>query len=138
MGPVDPFKALRTYEGATPGPWGNYSWSGRCNIDHAPHGGAECKYDYTKSFGGDWERCVSAEGEVSLISFDDWGPVLNAADARHIARWDPETCREVVGLLEDVESMTDHVGEVEQDIAFNAWRKRLDALLSRIGASTHE
>lgn len=76
-------------EKATPGPWFNGNWSGRCFEDHEHRGGV-CKYKYEKVLSGDREdwfsKYVSAAKEgVQLIGSDDLGPILNIDDATFIA-----------------------------------------------------
>jgi hypothetical protein len=71
----------------TPGPWFVGDWSGQCHIDHR-HGNGDCKYDYAISHGDEWDRCVSAGSPgnpITLIGWNDYGPILSAADARLIA-----------------------------------------------------
>ena len=99
----DPLDVLRTYEKATPGPW--------LTDGNSPNGG----YDVMASQPEGWDRMVATCDRVG------------SADAHHIATWDPETCREVVEILQRFRAAV--VGEVGPR---NPNVMRLDALLVRI------
>jgi hypothetical protein len=78
---------------ATPGPWLNGAWSGRCHKDHRHRGPQEpdpCCYEYTLGHEDEKDREVSLENYCTLISDKD----IRLDDARLIA--------EVRTLLPDI------------------------------------
>jgi len=86
MTSLDELEAL--LEKATPGPWIKGDWRGQCHIKHAHSGPPECKYDYTIDTKGDSGRCLSIGGpedHVTLVGWNEWGPVLSAEDTALIA-----------------------------------------------------
>ena len=102
----DPFAPLKTWEGATPGPWDTQVYSDAMGVGH--------------TCGQPWMLRRVAKCDVGMPE--------EMADARHIATWDPDTCREVVALLE--------LAEAHLHPTFGAWHERLDALLTRLAKET--
>jgi hypothetical protein len=71
---------------ATPGPWRQGDWSGRCHQSHYPHPGPpECRYEYELRQDGSWASHVARENPITLIGGHDNGPWLDPADAAFIA-----------------------------------------------------
>lgn len=100
----------------TPGPWRLGYVSGTCHINHESKrhpGPPECVYNYTISADTDVNKCcVAALPNVQLIGFDDWGPVLNQADAAFIV----EACNAHDALVA-------RVAELETDAKRYQWLK---------------
>ena len=113
--PKDRFWRLREIiDAATPGPWS--ADEGFCKEDFAIVGADDsfvCEAPASR-----YDSCTIYEG--------------NPADARFIATFDPETAREVVGLLEEALGLIDDAGP-EEWTGPRQWHARLDALLDRIG-----
>ena len=70
-------------EKATTGPWSVGSVSGQCYMDHA-HGRARCDYQYTVS-GAQGVAFNGTDRPVTLVGWDDRGPILSAGDSAFIA-----------------------------------------------------
>ncbi len=85
----DPFAPLKTWAGTSPGPW---MTTCRQRDDVR---------DVAYYFKG------RAKFAIWVATFDTTQPECDA-DARHVATWDPATCREVVGLLEYARDMADN------------------------------
>lgn len=111
---TDPFKPLKTYEDATPGPW---------NKDET-HDGEEVFVTGQWDNPGDWD-------DRPIVATATEG--LTPGDARHIATWDPETCREVVGLLEAA-----YKAGALNKLPPMGWLGRIDALLAKLGEGDQE
>jgi len=80
--PADPLLKLRALlSEASPRPWFNGGWSGRCHMAHA-HGRGVCKYDYSKFDQETW--IASSKENLQIVSCDDYGEVLSKADAKLI------------------------------------------------------
>jgi hypothetical protein len=100
----DPFAPLKTWDGTSPGPW---------------------KQDH--------EYSVYNEDDVMIAHAVRHAPskYTSIDDARHIAAWCPETCREVVGLLKKAVPV---MGDALPDDAAGEWLCELGIFLSRLGA----
>ncbi len=98
----DPLEILRTGRDATPGPWTVYPDAGACYV-------------------------LSGDEHVATCGIKP--DAQDADDARHIATWSPETTREVVALLAEIDST---LRPMVCDVAPDDWCGRLDALLARV------
>ena len=96
---------------ATPGPWGNYSWGGKCRISHE-HDRIQCKYDMYKVDGDDFfGRYVSTEKCQTIVGANDYGPILNLPDAKFIAH----SPTDIAWLIERVKELEEKIDQIESD-----------------------
>lgn len=80
---------------ASPGPWALGEWSGRCHMDHYPHGRGQCLYQYKLVEAPD---VVSGPEPVTIIGHDENGAILNPYNAAFIAH----ARQDVPALLQEV------------------------------------
>lgn len=64
----------------TPGEWLNGDWGGRCFMNHS-HQRNSCDYKYTLN---KESPCISLAPNITLIGYDEYGPVLNKNNAEFI------------------------------------------------------
>lgn len=104
--PADPFAPLKTWEGTSPGPW-RIDWD---------------------------ENSIRGDAGPDVVSGEAGTPYgfTCAEDACHIQVWDPDTCREVVGLLVNADSV---ISEWQTGDDGEEWLEQLAALLARLGGS---
>lgn len=118
--PVDVARLRRLMEEGTAGPWLHGQWHGHCRLpEHGRMGHPgppECKYDYELKADNAYDRCyISAPVEnVELIGSNDYGPILNEADAALI-----------VAMHEALPELLERIEELEE-----ALRKTLPSLLN--------
>lgn len=90
---------------ATPGPWFNGHWSGRCFEKHV-HGKGECNYQYKKYENNQY---VSAPNNIELIGSDDGGPILRKHNAKFIAESRTDIPKLTAALRVAIEAL-DNIG----------------------------
>jgi hypothetical protein len=81
----------------------------------------------TAATGGRWESLDNGDRLVALHGGSAWSyvvdePISNAANAEHIASWDPPMARAVADLLDDEAQRAErYQSHVVQDGAVNPW-----------------
>lgn len=89
---------------ASPGPWRQGKVAGQCMLKHQHTGAFHCTYTYrieTKSDGA--LRCIAIEPNITLVSYDDNGPVLSESNAAHIAANSPDVTLALIARIRELE-----------------------------------
>jgi len=111
---------------ATPGPWVQGCWVGRCHLPHQ-HGQGNCRYDYTLRHDGEHRREVSPAHPVhneAIVGRGEYGPLLSDQDAAFIAhaREDmPELLAEVRRLRNERDTLLGLLAWAEYAHAMTLW-----------------
>jgi len=94
-------------EKATPGPWLKGGWTGQCFMNHL-HGRDVCSYEYKLNT---TSSEVSIEPNITLIGYNDHGPVLSDKNATHIAAMNPSFTLELIERYEALEGKLEKARE---------------------------
>lgn len=107
---------------AKPGPYLKGSWSGLCHLNHQ-HGRSNCIYEYTLN---KESPCISINPNITLIGYDEYGPVLEEEEAQYFCAANPTAILSLIERLRECEDTLNcyagYDGLVEK--YFDKWREK--------------